>query len=83
LLAKAGLPHPHECKFSKLEFLRFQTLLYDSRKDIFRVIYPGERWIKERYNCKGILPVILNTIKRSLDLAGFRKRKKLDWQETT
>lgn len=75
LLADAGLTHPHGHKFNKLEFLRFQTALYDSKKDMVRVIYPNKDWMKERYNCKNGLQVAKYTVTRTLDLAGIRKKK--------
>ena len=75
LLTAAGLPHPHEKKFGKLQFLRFQTALYDSKKDILRVIYPSREWMEERYGCKSGFQVAKCTIARFLDLIGIRKKK--------
>ncbi len=75
LLAKAGLPHPHGKKFNKVEFLRFQTALYDSKADVLKVIYPNRAWMQERYGCKNTLQLIGSTIARGLDLVGIRKKK--------
>ena len=75
MLAKAGLPHPKERKFSKIEFLRFQTSLYDSQSDVLKVIYPGKIWIDERYGCTNSFSRMSATVKRALDLVGIRKRK--------
>jgi len=75
LLAAARLIHPNERKFNKLQFLRFQTALYDSKKDILRVIYPNKMWMKERYNCNGTFSTIVYTFIRLLDLIGVRKKK--------
>lgn len=75
LLAQAGLPHPMERKFNKIQFLRFQTSLYDSKKDIFRVIYPSKAWMNERYCCNGFFSRVWHTVCRLLDLVGIRKKK--------
>ncbi len=75
LLALAGLPHPKARKFSKWQFLRFQTALYDSKKDLFRVLYPSTAWIKERYGVKNIFSVWACVFRRGLDLVGIRKKK--------
>lgn len=72
LLAKAGLLNPKERKFNKLQFLRFQTALYDSKKDILKVIYPSKEWMQERYNSKATAKF---TVLRLLDLIGIRKKK--------
>ena len=75
LIAKAGLVHPHESKFGKIQFLIFQTLLYDNIGDVLRVIYPGKGWIIERYNCKTTREVVTCVIFRFFDLVGIRKKK--------
>lgn len=75
MLANAGLLHPKERKFSKFQFLRFQTALYDSKSDIIHVIYPGKEWMNERYGCNSSIQRFAATIQRGLDLAGIRKRK--------
>lgn len=75
MLGEAGLPHPLERKFSKLQFLRFQTALYDSSSDMWRTLYPGKEWMRERYNCKTGLQIAASTVARCLDLVGIRKKK--------
>ncbi len=74
-LAKAGLPHPAGCKFTKLEFLAFQTSLYDSKADVLRVIYPSTAWMNERYGCRNGRQRAAATVARALDLVGIRKKK--------
>lgn len=75
MLAKAGLTHPKRKKFNKIDFLRFQTSLYDYKKDIVRVIYPSSSWIDARYGSHNAIGRILATMKRTLDLVGIRKKK--------
>ena len=75
MLGSAGLMHPLEKKFSKPAFLRYQTALYDSKKDMLKVIYPGAEIMKERYNCSGFFGLAGHTVLRSLDLIGVRLKK--------
>lgn len=75
LLKKSGLMHPVGRKFSKLEFLRFQTSLYDSVGDMIRVIYPSYSWYKQRYGIKCALALPYYIALRALDLVGIRKKK--------
>ena len=75
MLGKAGLPHPKAPKFGKVSFLLFQTSLYDSILDVFRVLYPGKEWMNERYGCTSWLGRCVKTITRALDLIGIRKKK--------
>lgn len=75
MLTDAGLPHPHGRKFSKLQFLRFQTALYDDCGDIWHTLYPGKAWMKERYGCGNDAQIFLQVIFRGFDLVGIRKRK--------
>lgn len=74
-LKKAGLLHPMERKFSKLEFLKFQTSLYDSVFDMFKVLYPGKTKMYEMYNYKNPLLTPYYIFMRGLDLVGIRKKK--------
>lgn len=74
LLSDAGLPHPHEKKFSKIGFLLFQTALYDKKKDLVRVIYPSKVWMQHRYEYKGHFGLMMCIFIRLLDLVGIRKR---------
>lgn len=74
-LSDAKLLHPKKAKFSKIEFLKFQTGLYDNFGDILRVIYPSTAWITQRYNAKNVFDIIKCVIFRTLDLVGIRKKK--------
>ena len=74
-VAGAGLPHPHGRKFSKLQFLRFQTALHDEHGDIWHTLYPRKAWMEERYGCGNDAQIFLKVIARGLDLVGIRKRK--------
>lgn len=74
-LKKAGLLHPMERKFSKIEFLNFQTSLYDSVGDMFKVLYPGKEKMYEMYNYKNPLMTPYYILMRGLDLVGIRKKK--------
>ena len=74
-IIKAGLLHPKKAKFTKLEFLRFQTALYDSFGDMCKVLYPSFSWYKERYNFKCPLLVPIYIVIRGLDLVGIRISK--------
>ena len=75
MLAEAELIHPKEKKFSKFAFLRFQTALYDSKKDMMRVIYPGTEIMKKRYNCSNCFAIGWHTVLRTFDLIGVRFKK--------
>lgn len=75
MIGNAGLLHPMERKFSKMEFLMFQTSLYDSKRDMIHTLYPNKQWMKERYQCETNGQLIQATISRGLDLIGIRKKK--------
>lgn len=75
MLSQVGLPHPHERKFNKVQFLRFQTALYDSKLDMLKAVYPGKNWIRERYLCRSWFQETSAVICRTLDLGGIRKKK--------
>lgn len=75
MLGEAGLLHPMERKFNKLQFLKFQTALYDQIGDMWRTLYPGKEWMKERYCCRTDIQVVVATVARGLDLVGIRKKK--------
>lgn len=76
LLGKAGLLHPKQKKFSKLQFLRFQTSLYDSVADMWYVLYPKNGRLHEIYGYKCPLKTPFYILVRALDLVGIRIRKK-------
>lgn len=72
-LKKANLLHPVEVKFSRIDFIIFQILLYDKFTDAFRVILPSIEWLKAKYNFSNNLFVPYYLIVRFLDLVGVRK----------
>ena len=76
LISKAGLLHPKKRKFSKLEFLRFQTSLYDGLKDAWFVLCPKNGGLREIYGYKSPLLTPYYLVLHGLDLVGIRKKKK-------
>lgn len=76
LLSRAGLLHPGEKKFSKLQFLAFQTSLYDSFADLWAVLYPKNHLLHDLYQYKSPLLTPYYILLRGLDLVGIRKKKK-------
>ena len=75
LISKAGLLHLKARKFSKLEFLRFQTSLYDSINDMWFVLCPKGGRLHEIYGYKSPLKTPYYVVVRGLDLVGIRKKK--------
>ena len=75
MLGRAGLLHPKDKKFSKISFLFFQTALYDSIKDIFKVLYPGKENMYEMYSYKNPVKTPYYIFLRAIDLVGIRKKK--------
>lgn len=75
LLTQVGLLYPQNVKFSKLQFLSFQTSLYDSLGDAWKVIFPSVQWYRERYAMRSIVQLPYMMILRVLDLVGIRKKK--------
>ena len=75
LISSAGLLHPKKSKFTKLEFLRFQTSLYDSVTDAWFVLYPKGGRLHEIYGYKNPLKTPYYIVLRGLDLVGIRKKK--------
>lgn len=76
LISKAGLLHPKQRKFTKLQFLRFQTSLYDSLSDAFFVWWPKNGGLRELYGYRSPLLTPYYLILHGLDLVGIRKKKK-------
>lgn len=74
-LANVRLLHPVEEKFSKVQFVLFQVMLYDRVVDIFRVIVPSVDWLREKYDFKSAFLVPIYVGYRMLDLVGIRKSK--------
>ena len=75
-ISKAGLLHPKQRKFTKLQFLRFQTSLYDSLSDAFFVWWPKNGGLRELYGYRSPLLTPYYLILHGLDLVGIRKKKK-------
>lgn len=49
MINKAGLFNPHEQKFTRLEYILFNMLLYDDFYGLWRGIFPDKAWMQERY----------------------------------
>lgn len=75
MLGQAGLLYPKDKKFSKLGFLAFQTALYDSKRDMLRVLYPGRERMHEIYGYSNPLKTPFYILLRGFDLIGIRKKK--------
>ncbi len=75
LLLNAGLMNPSQRKFSKIQFLRFQTALYDSTADMLSVLFPSISDLKLKYGTKSTGKAILYWFVYALDLVGIRKSK--------
>ena len=65
---KIGLMSPNNKKFTKYEYVFFQSMLYDSFGGFLRVIFPGKEWIKEKYGIKSDFLVPVAIIRRMWDL---------------
>lgn len=75
LLDKVGMLYPKKPKFTKWQFLRFQTSLYDSPHDLFRVWYPKDNRLHDIYCYRSPMKTPYYLIIRGLDLVGIRKKK--------
>ena len=76
MLLKAHLMHPHKRKFSKIGFIRFQTSIYDSQRDLLTMIFPGYEELKGKYKNPTALAMPYYWIMYILDMVGIRKSKK-------
>lgn len=76
MLLKANLMHPHERKFSKIGFLKFQTSLYDSMDDMLSVLFPPISSLKAKYKYGNPLLTPYYWLVYALDMVGIRKSKK-------
>ena len=76
MISQAGLLHPKQRKFSKLQFLVFQMSLYDSLKDAWFVLCPPNGGLREIYGYSNPLLTPYYLVLRGLDLVGIRKKKK-------
>lgn len=49
LINRAGLFNPHEKKFTRLEYILFNVLLYDDLGGLWRGLFPARSWMRARY----------------------------------
>lgn len=75
MLSNAGLLYPKKRKFSKIQFLKFQTSLYDSLLDMWYVFYPKNKRLHDMYNYSQSWKTPYYLVIHGLDLIGIRKKK--------
>ena len=75
LISQAGLLHPKQKKFGKLQFLLFQTSLYDNLFDAWFVLCPKNGGLKEIYGYSSSVLTPYYLLLRAQDLVGIRKKK--------
>lgn len=51
-LLKVGLFGPHERKWSKIGYILFNLMLYDTASGIFGAVFPDSKWMAEHYGLK-------------------------------
>lgn len=68
MIAKTGLMHPHEKKFTKFRFMIFQLMLYDSIGDIVKLFFPEPSYMREFYNVSGKAQLIKVYMRRIADI---------------
>lgn len=49
MINKAGLFNPHEQKFTRWQYILFNSLLYDDFYGFWRGVFPDKAWMQERY----------------------------------
>ncbi len=49
-IQRIGLFNPHDNKFSKMGFIFWNAILYDSLWDLIRAIFPPSHWLKDYYS---------------------------------
>lgn len=76
LISNAGLLYPERKKFSKLQFLCFQTSLYDRVSDMLYVVYPKNNRLHEMYGYASTWKTPYYLMINLFDLMGIRKKKK-------
>lgn len=71
-IQKAGVYRPDDRKFGKVEFIAFNTSLFDDVTGLLRAIFPERKWMEDRYkrSSPALLPYLYT--KRIADLA-FRR----------
>lgn len=52
-LLKAGLLYPDRPKFSRVGYIGFNALLYDSWSGLWRGLFPAAAWMRQRYQAEG------------------------------
>lgn len=75
MLSQAQLLHPVGRKFKRIAFLNFQTALYDSMWDAWKVLYPSWKWYQDKYKTRNRILLPYFIFLNGLDLLGIRKRK--------
>lgn len=75
LISQVGLLHPKQKKFGKLQFLLFQTSLYDNLFDAWVVLCPKNGGLKEIYGYSSSVLTPYYLLLRAVDLVGIRKKK--------
>jgi hypothetical protein len=68
-IVKAGLFHPSEHKFSRLQYLLFTAMLYDDAGGLLRAVVPDSAWMKRRYNTQSSILLPVCYLRRIWDLA--------------
>lgn len=74
-LDQVGLLYPKKAKFTKWQFLQFQTSLYDSVEDMLSVLYPKNGLLHEIYGYRSPLKTPFYILVHALDLIGIRNKK--------
>jgi len=75
-LVRLNLFDPDGKKWSKIGFIFFVALLYDSPKGIFLSVFPSFEWMKKKYNIKSKSLLPYYYIVRLLDLSFKRSLNK-------
>ena len=74
-ILKVGLMNPSHKKFGKIDFVLFQTALYDSYADMLAVLFPPVSDLRDKYKFKSVIKVPYYWLVYALDLIGIRKSK--------
>ncbi|GAB6155715.1 hypothetical protein JCM17380_44660 [Desulfosporosinus burensis] len=75
MIERGGILNDGKEKFSKISFIMFQLLLYDSVTIAWKVAFPGVVSLKKKYGGNSTHRIIIAQIKHIMDLAGVRKKK--------
>ena len=71
-IKSAGLFEPMEKKFSKVGYIVFTSLLYDSVSGFIRGVFPPTKWMREKYNFRYNFCLLYYYPKRIFDLIFHR-----------